>query len=459
MDERTAAIIEELRAENKRLKTELGRMNERIESLERENRQLREQLEKAQGAALRQAGLFRRDERGKVPPEQQKPPGRKSGHPGSYRQEPMQIDETVEVRLDTCPRCGGAVTDCRRLEQVIEEIPPLKPRVVRVITYSGRCQRCGEVRSRHPLQTSVSQGAAKVQLGPRALALAVCLNKVHGLTMRKTCACLRDLVGLRITAGGLSQAIARVAGRVKGLYEKLLEDIRGSPAVFADETSWWVGGPGWWLWAFTEPKTTVYRVDSSRGSIVVEDVLTDQFKGMLVSDCLSSYDPCDYAKHKCIAHHLRAIAKAMDLPGTDDKRYLGEWKTFFEAVILLYKIRNVLGEDDFADKRNRMEIWCDRLLARLDNQPGDASVKNRLSKQRKHLLGCLYEPHAEPTNNRAERALRPAVIARKLSCGNKTRRGRDCWQILASIGATCRQRMIDFVDYLAPQLPLTAQPG
>ena len=313
MDGRTAAIIEELQTQNKRL-------SKRIEQLEQENRQLREQLEKTQGAALRQAGPFRRDERSKVPPEQQKPPGRKPGHPGSCRREPEQIDETVEVHLDACPRCGGPVEDCRRLEQVIEEIPPLKPRVVRVITYIGRCRRCGEVRSQHPLQTSVSQGAAKVQLGPRALALAVCLNKVHGLTMRKTCVCLRDLVGLRITAGGLAQVVGRVAGRVKGLYEKLLEDIRAAPAVFADETSWWVGGPGWWLWAFTEPKTTVYRVDSSRGSIVVKDVLTDQFKGMLVSDCLSSYDPCDYAKHKCIAHHLRAIAKAKDLPGTEDRK-------------------------------------------------------------------------------------------------------------------------------------------
>ena len=76
-----------------------------------------------------------------------------------------------------------------------------------------------------------------------------------------------------------------------------------------------------------------------------------------------------------------------------------------------------------------------------------------------HLLGCLYEPAAEPTNNRAERALRPAVIARKVSCGNKTERGRYCWQILSSIGATCQQQTVDFVEYLSSHLPLTATPG
>jgi hypothetical protein len=330
---------------------------------------------------------------------------------------------------------------------------------VKLTTYIGTCQKCGEVHSGHPLQTSLGQGAAKVQMGPRALALAASLNKVHGLTMRKTCKVLRDLAGLRITAGGISQALNRIAGRVKGIYELLKQDIRGSPAVFADETSWWVGSPGWWLWVFTTADSTVYQIDSSRGSIVVYDVLGDKFKGMLVSDCLSSYDPADYSKHKCIAHHLRAISKAMALPGTEDKSYLGKWKLFFEAVIMLYKMRETLSEDEFGDKRKRMEVWCDELLASLSSQLGDVAVKNRLSKQRKHLLGCLYEPNAEPTNNRAERALRPAVIARKVSCGNKTERGRQCWQILSSIGATCNQRMIDFVDYLSAQLPLSAQAG
>ena len=123
----------------------------------------------------------------------------------------------------------------------------------------------------------------KCGLGPRALALAACLNKVHGLTMRKTCRVLQDLCGLRITAGGLSQALCRIANRVQWVYEGLVDMIRGSPAVFADETSWWVGGPGYWLWVFTTAEQTVYHVDHSRGSKVVRDILGDDFGGMLVS--------------------------------------------------------------------------------------------------------------------------------------------------------------------------------
>ncbi len=452
MDERTKAIIEELRAEIKRLK-------KRIESLERENRQLREELDKAQQEMARQAAPFRREERKKIPPDKHKPSGRKPGHPGSYRKEPDHIDQTIELPLSCCPHCSGPLTGITRMEQIIEEIPPVRPHVVKIITYHGLCAVCGPVETSHRLQTSFGQGAAKVQLGPRALALSACLNKVHGLTMRKTCRVLQDLCGLHLTAGGLSQALFRIAGRVKAVYEGLVETIRGSPAVFADETSWWVGGPGYWLWVFTTAEQTVYRVDRSRGSQVVRDILGDDFGGMLVSDCLSSYDPAEYAKHKCIAHHLRAISKAMKLVGTTDPGYLLEWKRFFHGVIALYHLREVIGLDNFTAKRRVMEYWCDTLLSKPVGQSGEVSVRNRLLKQRPHLLGCLYEPAAEPTNNRAERALRPAVIARKISCGNKTEHGRDCWQILSSIGATCQQQAIDFVQYLSSHLSLTAVSG
>ena len=452
MDDRTRAIIEALRTEIKRLK-------ERIETLEQENRRLREELDKAQRQMARQAAPFRREQRKKIPPDQHKPVGRKAGHPGSYRKEPDHIDQTIELPLDNCPMCSGPLTHVERIEQIIEEIPPVRPHVVKVITYRGRCRCCGVVETQHPLQTSYGRGAAKVQLGPRALALAACLNKVHGLPMRKTCTVLRDLCGLHLTAGGLSQALSRIARRVKWMYEELVYAIRGSPAVFADETSWWVGGPGYWLWAFTTARQTVYRVDQSRGSQVVEDILGDDFAGMLVSDCLSSYDPADYAKHKCIAHHLRAISKAMSYPDTTDQAYLLAWRSFFHGVIALYQLRPILSEQDFVAKRQSMESWRDALLGRVVVHSGDVAVQNRLLKQRAHLLGCLYEPAAEPTNNRAERALRPAVIARKVSCGNKTEPGRDCWQILSSIGATCRQQAVDFVAYLSTHLPLTASPG
>ena len=192
---------------------------------------------------------------------------------------------------------------------------------------------------------------------------------------------------------------------------------------------------------------------------VVKEVLGEDFSGILVSDCLSSYDPPAYRKHKCIAHHLQVIRKARDRPDTKDTSYLDEWKALFQGVISLYHDRASLPAERFAEKKARLEETVDRLLHRPCTQSGDLAVQNRLLKQQAHLLGCLEDMAAEPTNNRAERALRPAVIARKLSSGNKTDAGRRCWQILASLAATCDGLSADFVEFIAARLPLAVQAG
>jgi regulator of replication initiation timing len=453
-------LVGQLRVEVDKLKATVGRQDQRIDELVAENQQLRDQLEQAQRENARQAAPFRRREKLKKKDDEKKRPGRKGGHTGTCRKVPEQIDEEVEVPLDRCPRCGGDIQDVERIEQFIEEIPPVRPRVTRLVTYTACCRHCGDIRSCHPLQTSLAQGAAKVQLGPRALAIAASLNKHLGLTMRKTCRVLDDLFGLRLTAGGLSQALDRMADRLADAYDDLVGNIRGSPAVNADETSWWVGGPGSWLWAFSTPNETLYHVDSSRGSKVVRDILGDDYAGVLGSDCLASYNPIDCRKHKCIAHHLRAIGKARELPGQGDCAYLDEWTLLFKAVIVVHQlaVEEIISPKDLAAKHAGFEQWVDRLLRQPRTQSGDVKVQNRLKRQRPHLLTCLTDLAAEPTNNRAERALRPAVIARKLSCGNRTDRGRETWQILASLGQTCHQRGQDFLDFLARRVTLQDLP-
>jgi transposase len=348
------------------------------------------------------------------------------------------------------------VTAVTPVEQFIEEIPIIRPRVTRLVTYQGSCACCGEVCSSHPLQTSTASGAAKVQLGPRARALAISLHQQFGLTMRNTSRVLESLVGLRLSPGGLAQAIQRTAERVRPSLDHLIDDIRDSAAVFVDETSWYVGAPGSWLWTFTTADSTVYHVDSSRGRQVVLDMMGPSFDGILVSDCLASYEDLPYRTHKCIAHHQKAIAEARARPDTTDPSYLDQWKILFTMVSVLWRHRDDLGEEEFARQRTHLGNWLDRLLAEPRVQKGDIAIQKRIGKRRDVILGCLFDPAAEPTNNRAERSLRPAVIARKLSAGNRTEVGKDAWQTLTSLAATCAQRGLDFATWLADCLPLAA---
>lgn len=439
------ALIEELRRENAGLCEENTRLRERIEELER--------------VAARQAAPFRRREKKKVPPEKKKCPGREAGHRGACRARPEQVDEQIVMPLDACPNCGGKVSDCSWIQQFIEDLPPIRPHVTELWTCVAQCGKCGEVRSTHPRQVSTAQGAAGVHLGARALGLAATLKNQLGLTASKTCQVLKQLGGLSLSRGGLMRALQRCSHKVEPCYQELVQSVRRAPAVFADETSWWVDGPGWWLWVFTTPKTTIYHVDKSRGSQVVLEMLGDDYPGMLVSDCLSSYDPPPYRKHKCIAHHLRALKEKSRLLADRGKTspYLTAWEVLLKDVVYTWRDLPNLSTEQFVAKAVELHRGINLLLARSPPEVEEVAFRNRLAKQRDHLLGCLGEPAAEPTNNRAERALRPAVIARKLSCGNRTERGRVAWQRLASLAATCQQRGQDFADYLAPHLLLALQ--
>jgi len=453
------ALIEQLRKENEDRGAVIARLENRIAELVAENKALHDQLDDAERRAALQAAPFRRRESKKIPEERQKRPGRPKGHPGAHRAVPTHVDEQCEVPLPCCPHCGGAVEEVVPIEQFIEEIPPIRPRVTHLVTYQGQCPNCGDVESTHPLKTSGATGGAKAQLGPRAQALVAVLNKQHGLTMRTACRVLQQIVGLRLTPGGLAQLVQRVGEKAEAAYEALVLDIRTAAAVFVDETSWYVGAPGSWLWVFTTATETIYRVEPSRGREVVTDTLGPGFAGVLVSDCLASYENVPYRTHKCIAHHLKKISEARKRPDTPDPTYLDNWKLFFQAVIGIWRAQPQMDAEEFALRRAGIEAWLDRLLAKEVTQPGDVAIRNRIGKRRESIVVCLYEPAAEPTNNRAERDLRPAVIARKVSCGNKTSAGKRSFEVLRSVASTCYKRGHDIITYLVGLLPTDARAG
>jgi transposase len=446
----------------------LAQMAPELEALQVQNASLREQLElktkriaqleaalqEAQRAAHRQAAPFRGDpQKRAVPP---KRPGRKRGHPGACRPEPKQIDESLEVKLCSCPQCGGTqFQDQNAIEQLIEDIPPVRPHVTRLTTYCATCVGCGQsVRSQHPLQMSLAIGAAGVHLGPRALALAADLNKAKGLSMRKTCAVLRDCFGLQLSPGGLSQAMDRLAAKVKPQYDALARELRQAPALHSDETSWWVAGPGWWLWVFTTQLLTFYVVAQSRGRDLLNDILGKGFGGVLVSDCLAIYDGATALQQKCYAHHHKAIRQAKDLHPQQGEGFLCEVAAMLRAAVVLQGQKAELSPQTFSALRQALQRKAVQLLEPPRSEPNEEAVRNRLHKQRDHLFTFLDHDGVEATNNLAERQLRPAVIARKISCGNKTPKGARTWQILTSLAATCAQRATSFVAALARAAPL-----
>ena len=320
--------IAELERERGELELELVRQratNQRqgvaILRLQKLLERMREENEALQRAGKRQAAPFARRKRVEHP----KKSGRKAGQ-GQFRRrekpEPKQVNASKVAELDGCPQCGSRLKDIHTHEQYVTDIPKTIHLVTtRYVTYSGYCVTCGKrVRSRHPEQTSRATGAAGVLVGPRAKALAADAKHRLGCSYGKVSELLNDAFGMQVSRSGWCYADQRLAKTAKPVYQKLIEAIRRSIVVHADETGWRIGILSAWLWVFTNKEITVYAIRDNRSSDVVIEILGEKFKGVLASDCFLAYDDKrlkDWLKQKCLSHLL------LDLKEIEESNWSG----------------------------------------------------------------------------------------------------------------------------------------
>ena len=413
------------------------------QTLRQERDALLKRLEELERAGKRPTAPFRIEEEKRK--KDKKQAGSPKGHRGYYRQVSGPLSEQIQVELSCCPTCQGAVKVGRALKQVVEELV-IGPHRVELTTYEGECEQCGKVYSRHPFQTSAAVGSAGCHLGIQAAATAVLLNHRYGMSKRKVCALFKDW-GLPLSIGGLVQLQHRLADQLQDDYQALIQQAKTSAVLYSDETSWYVAAPKGWLWSFTNADFTLYHVEESRSREVVEKVIGKDYVGVLVSDCLSVYDGVSPHQQKCYAHHLKAIKQALEL--LPQSEYLLNWQQLLKKAIEWKKQLGLLKNDDYDSGCVELALQAVQLLKKPPAHPIEEKIHNRLSKQADHLFTFLRIPEVEATNNRAERSLRPAVITRKISCGNKTRKGADTWQVLASLNATALQKGADFNQAIA----------
>jgi transposase len=455
--------VAELEARAVQDQIQLAKLDGRVKELER-------LLLEATRASKRQAAPFSRNQ----PKEKPKKPGRPEGHEAALRPPPAprEISEVIDVPLDHCPGCGGPIEDVQSHEQVVTDLPPIQPVSKKYVTHSGWCRRCcRRVRSRHAEQTSDAAGAAGNQIGGKAMALAAEMKHRLGVSYRKIADLFGHHFGLSVCAGALVRAGQRLARFAEGTYRALITIVQVSPVVYADETGWRINARPAWLWVFTNDLVTVYLIREDRSQAVIREVLGPHFRGVLSSDCCASYDPIEVDKQKCNGHILKDLSAIEALKTPAAGRFSRETTGVLRDAIALKRRFDggELSEHGLASARGRIEARMDNILGRTYRDPDNRRLANRLIKHREHLFTFLYQQGVEPTNNHAERALRPAVIARKLSAGNRSPTGAETHGVIASLAQTARQNGRDFIAaakeilhrrdpaFIAPVLPLLAK--
>lgn len=443
------AWIETLEAEKRALEAENRKLKGRVAHLEEENARLKQELETAQRAGKRQAAPFAKG----APKSRPKRAGRKRGHAGAHRPTPAptEIDFTYEAALPSaCPECGGSIYEESIAAQYQIDIPPVKPVTTQFNVHLGHCTACGaHLQGHHPLQLSDALGAANITLGPRALALAAEAKHDLGIPYTKIVRFFEVAFGLRVCRATFARADQRLAQAYLLVYAQLILVIRQAAVVWVDETGWRVGGQRAWLWVFTTATITLYVIDPSRAHHVPENVLGPDFDGFLTCDGGKAYDALDdYAQQKCLRHLLnnaKAIFTAKSGPAAEFSRQAA---TLFSGAIRLHQRRQAgqISERGYAIARTRLEQAFDRLLDRRLSDPDNRHFAERLRKHRHQLFAFLYHDSLEPTNNRAEREIRPAVVIRKTSACNRAPTGAHVHEVLASILRTCRKHDQSFLQ-------------
>jgi len=288
------------------------------------------------------------------------------------------------------------------------------------------------------------------QIGLNALGLGVMLRVRHRLPFRQITQVFAKMAGLKLCAAALVKQVKRIARWLEGEYQQLILKMRASKVIHADETGWRIDGQNAWTWVFTQPLLTLFVTDKSRGGKVIRDILGEAFGGKVVCDFYGAYDGLDCQKQRCLTHLLREIKEQSekDRSFADDAWVLRLRKWCKDAMAHKKKWK-VLSDPKYELGASRIEDRLDELIKIEPEHLKHLQAKRllkRLKKYRAELTRFLWDEALEPTNNPAERALRPMVVARKIVGGNRSAAHAQAWAKLSSLLATQEQNGKNVLD-------------
>ena len=384
-------------------------------------------------------------------------PGRKKGHPGSRRPAPVRIDRVEEHKLIECPICHQPLGEpCGKHSQIVEDVPPVQPTATQHVFYEYNCFPCGI-----KVEAPMTEALPRATLGLRLTLLTAYLHYALGMTTRNICTWLQTFCQFKVSPGGLVLNWQRLAEILTPVYEELGKAARLCAVLNIDESGWRIAGLLAWLWCFTSKTLAYYVLTQSRAGPVVKKVLGSHFKGILVTDFFGAYNRIQaFAKQKCVVHLLREI-KQVSLRNRSK-----EWKLFarrlkrlmHEALKLVIN-RDKLGESTYDRRVAKLHIRLADVFGITYRDKDCERLAKRLMKHSEELFVFLLHPEVPSNNNHAERQIRFAVVMRKNSYGNRSKRGAQAQAILMSLFRTCQLRKIAPIEFLANSVAASIRSG
>lgn len=445
-------MVSELQKKVQVLESENAILKIRVSELERENDELRAENDKlrAENEELRAKISGGDGNKGSKTPKWVKkntpenPKSERKKRDGAYfrkREEPTRI---VEHAHDTCPDCGRPLCGgtLHHSRQVIE-IPPIS---VEIVEHRYISRHCGVCRKNYVPKVDLSDEVIGThRIGIRLMSLVSYLTITARVPKRTICKILKSLYNLEIGYGEINKILTAVANRCKGEADKILFAVRGSPYIHADETGWRENGKSGYIWSLSTPELRYFNWDRSRGSKVAKYLIGSAYRGVVVSDFYCGYSPLLCRHQRCWVHFLRDLHKLVEDHPNDAG--VQAWAD---------KIRRVYDASKAAagkmvKNRIKLRLKFEEALVSLAEPYIKTKFPQRVLSKRivrfaSEMFVFVEYPMIPSENNAAERAVRPAVIARKVCGGSRSSNGTKTKMILMSLFGTWSAQGLDGIE-------------
>jgi len=378
--------------------------------------------------------------------------GAQPGHPRHERPlfSEAEIDKFHDYRLTACPECNNPdVVFLDRPPRVIQQMELEKIMVLKEEhrSYPVWCERCGKIHY-HPFpEHVVKEGLFKERL-TALVAYMKAVDHASYSTIRKF---IRDVLGEKVSRGYLRKIIEKASHSLDASYEELLKLLPLEQTLNVDETGHKENGGKFWTWVFRANLYVLFKIEKSRSSKVLIDVLGEEFNGALGCDYFSAYHK--YMKdfsitvQFCIAHLIRDIKYLTGLRDAETKAYgkklLGAVKDMFKVIHNRENLDTETFNRAMENARKKiMDAALDNVPSKLDKNSkelkrGPFNMANRFRKNGKAYFVFITTPGCEPTNNLAEQAVRFVVIDRLITQGTRSEKGRETNERLWTVVGTC----------------------
>jgi transposase len=378
-------------------------------------------------------------------------PGGQPGHEGHTRAlVPIErVEVVIPVKPERCSRCQHPLhgEDGQPQRHQVAEIPPVKPIVTEYQLHRLVCPVCGETTG-----AKLPVGVPSGEFGPRLQAVTALCTGAYHLSKRTTQRVMEDLFGVSISLGTLASLEQSTAQAVAEPVAGARSYVQQQPAAYLDETGWREGQQRAWLWTAVTTWVTVFVVRRSRGGKVARELVGEHFWGWLVTDRWSAYTwyPT-WRRQLCWAHLLRDIEAMIERGGPSQAIGAALRAQVRQMFHWWHRVREgTLAHASFASYMRPIRREVEQLLeaGQTCGVPKTEGTCRELLKRRQALWTFVRHEEVEPTNNAAERAIRPGVLWRKGSFGTHSPEGSRFVEAMMTVVATLKQQHRNVLDYL-----------